>query len=98
MRPSDAFFCVQLLLQCEHMGIEVLLQLLICKVDAQLFERVELEYLKSIDVQDANLPVVTSLSISLRLPSMHAFETVKDYLASCQTFFTSFNILGALQI
>jgi len=42
--PVDALASVLILLQDKHRVVEQLLQLLICVVDAQLLERVELQH------------------------------------------------------
>ena len=44
--PTDAFSFVFFLLEYKHEVVEVLLQFLVCKVDAELFEAVELNVQK----------------------------------------------------
>ena len=41
--PLDTLFPVLLLFKSEHVMVEELLDLLVCQVDTQLFERVELK-------------------------------------------------------
>ena len=52
--PVDGLRLVLRLLRLEHVLVEVLLQLLVRQVDAELLERVQLERLKAVDVQDAD--------------------------------------------
>ena len=54
MTPIDALLNIYLLLFLEHVLIEALLQRFVRQVDAQLLERVGLEALKPIDVEDSN--------------------------------------------
>ena len=48
--PLDAFLLVLLLLQCEHVLVELLLELLVGVVDAELLKRVLSENLEPKDV------------------------------------------------
>ena len=52
--PLDAFLFVLLLLQGEHVLVELLLQLLVGIVNAELFEGVLCKDLESKDIQDAD--------------------------------------------
>mmetsp|Transcript_275 Transcript_275/g.698 ORF Transcript_275/g.698 Transcript_275/m.698 type:complete len:595 (+) Transcript_275:1056-2840(+) len=52
--PLDPFALVLLLLEHKHPAVEQLLQLLVCKVDEQLLERVLLKDLKAGNVEDAD--------------------------------------------
>ena len=52
--PLDAFLLVLFLLQREHVLIELLLKLLICVVDAQLFERILGEDLETKNIKQAD--------------------------------------------
>lgn len=52
--PDDGLAQVDFLLLAEDAGVEVRLQHLVCKVDAQLLERVRLELLKAEDVKHAD--------------------------------------------
>ena len=48
--PLDALLLIFFLLKREHVLIELLLKLLICVVDAQLFERILCEDLETKDI------------------------------------------------
>ena len=52
--PFNTFLLVFLLLQSEHMLVELLLQLFIGVVNTELFERVLCKDLESKDIQDAD--------------------------------------------
>ena len=52
--PVDAFLTVLLLFFCEHMLVELLLQLFVCIVNDQLLKTIFNENLKSKDVKKAN--------------------------------------------
>mmetsp|Transcript_18602 Transcript_18602/g.62642 ORF Transcript_18602/g.62642 Transcript_18602/m.62642 type:complete len:210 (-) Transcript_18602:1064-1693(-) len=54
VRPTHALGRVQLLLRLEDELEKELLQLLVCKVDAELLERVCLEGLEAVDVQQSD--------------------------------------------
>mmetsp|Transcript_64162 Transcript_64162/g.191226 ORF Transcript_64162/g.191226 Transcript_64162/m.191226 type:complete len:264 (+) Transcript_64162:747-1538(+) len=56
--PLDPLAVVHLLFQREHVVVEVLLELLVCEVDAQLLEGVPLEDLKAVDVQEPDAPQI----------------------------------------
>ena len=49
--PLDTLFFISLLLQSEHMLVELLLELLVCIVDAELFKRIFLKDFKAKDVE-----------------------------------------------
>ena len=54
VRPLDFLLLVLLLLLLEDLLVEVLLELLICEVDAELLKVVLLELLETVDVQNAH--------------------------------------------
>jgi len=53
-RPLDTLCLVLLLLQREHMLIELLLQLFVGVVNAELFERILSEHLEAEDIEQTN--------------------------------------------
>ena len=61
--PLDAFLFVLLLLQGEHVLVELLLKLLVGVVDAELFEGVLCKDFESKDIQDANKCQLTLLAL-----------------------------------
>ena len=61
--PLNAFLLVLLLLQSEHMLVELLLQLLIGIIDAELLERVLCKDLESKDIQDTDKCQLTLLAL-----------------------------------
>mmetsp|Transcript_69686 Transcript_69686/g.151641 ORF Transcript_69686/g.151641 Transcript_69686/m.151641 type:complete len:492 (-) Transcript_69686:675-2150(-) len=65
VRPRETLSPIQSLLRREHVLHEVLLQPLVRQIDAELFERVLLQPLEAVDVQDANL--LSRSCIRLRL-------------------------------
>eukprot|EP00982_Pelagococcus_subviridis_P004358 29141-Pelagococcus_subviridis.AAC.3 len=54
LRPVDALALVLLLLELKHVLVELLLQALVRVVDAQLLERVLLEVLEAVDVENGH--------------------------------------------
>ena len=52
--PLNALLLVLFLLKCKHVLIKLLLKLLICVVDAQLFERILGEDLETKDIKQAD--------------------------------------------
>ena len=52
--PLDTLHTIEFLLLLERVNDEVLLQLLVRKVDAELLERIRLKRLKPVDVEDAD--------------------------------------------
>ena len=55
MAPIDALRGIEPLFQTEHVHVEVLLQLLIREVDAELFEGIPFEDFEAVDVQQTDL-------------------------------------------
>lgn len=53
-RPNNALLQILVLLQLEHMLVELLLQFLVRVIDAKLLERIHLERLEPVNVQHAN--------------------------------------------
>merc|ERR1719434_450281 len=53
--PGNAFDGVETLLQREHVRVEVLLQFLVCEVDAELLDRVQIKLFETVDVKQTNL-------------------------------------------
>ena len=68
MIPFDFFPLIGLLLHLEHVIVEVLLQLLIGVVDAQLLEAINFEDFKSEDIQNSYDP---RLALLLLVPFNH---------------------------
>ena len=61
VRPVDALLLIHALLARKHVGVELLLQLFIREVDAELLEAVLLEALEAVDVQNADASLVWRL-------------------------------------
>lgn len=56
-RPIDILLHVHQLLQLEDMLIELVLQFLICVIDAELLERIQFKRFEAVDIQNADKTV-----------------------------------------
>lgn len=72
--PLDSFLLVLHLFECEHVLVELLLQFLVCVVDAQLFERVFLENLEAKDVKQTDESKLCFLVFRILAPSWFCFR------------------------